>query len=334
MTQLDIIITNGWATLIGIAIALCLLYFFGLFRDIAKERDNFQQNYKDNENKIREQELLMQKKDAELKVYYQSWALEELDKFKKNEIFQIQKNAEEHYLKAAGVLLQQWKVENEMKIRQDAINRSYSVNLGKISEHLIPFHADFYSKFNPQDTRFIGSPIDLIIFDGHSEKKEDVTIYIAEIKTGNSRLTKTQQNIKNAVLKKQIVWVEINPDVSPSLKIFSPADETENDNIISEINKLDNTNKKKTKKTPEEISELILSLKIPINKEDNKAEKPTIEEDIKTLDRNVQNLINKGADDLDEIFKSIKKEPAYTRLSTNKDYDINVYEKNLRKLFE
>lgn len=313
MTHLDIIITSGWLTIIIVGLLIVLIY---LYNSLKAKSD-----------------LIIQKKESDLKVTYQKWALEELDKYKQNEIQQIHKNSEEHYLKAANVLLEQWKVDNEIKIRQDAINRSYSVNLGKISEHLIPFHADFYSKFNPQDTRFIGSPIDLIIFDGHSEKKDDVTIYMAEIKTGNSRLTKTQQNIKNAVLKKQIVWVEINPDISPSLKIFSPLTETDN-NIVSEINKLDTVSKKSNKKSPEEISELIEQLKIPVTTEEKFAEKPTIDDDIKTLDKVVQNLINKGAEDLDEIIVSIRKEPAYTRLSTNKHYDINVYEKNLRKLLE
>lgn len=82
--------------------------------------------------------------------------------------------------------------------------------MGKITEHLIPFHINF--PFNPKDVRFIGSPIDLIVFDGCSEKKDDIIIYIVEIKTGNSKMTELQKKIKAAVINGKIRWQEINPD--------------------------------------------------------------------------------------------------------------------------
>jgi predicted Holliday junction resolvase-like endonuclease len=203
MITLDIIITVGWFTII------CIILFFVLFGLISsalssdKERNSLRQ-------KLKENEILMQKNDAELKVQYQNWALTELEKFKQNEILKVQKTAEEQAINAASVILQKWKIENEAYIRQDAINRSYAVNLGKITEHLVPFHLKF--PFNPKDVRFIGSPIDLIVFDGHSEKNDDIVIWIVEVKTGNSRLTEGQVKIKKAVQNAQIRWYEINPD--------------------------------------------------------------------------------------------------------------------------
>jgi len=155
---------------------------------------------KEQDVKLKEQYLVFSKKEADLKVSYQNWALSELEKFKNTEISN-----------AAGVMLQRWKIENEAAIRQDAINRSYSVNLGKITEHLIPFHINF--PFNPKDARFIGSPIDMIVFDGHSDKKDDIIIYIVEIKTGNSKLTDIQKKIKEATINGNIRWIEINPDL-------------------------------------------------------------------------------------------------------------------------
>jgi predicted Holliday junction resolvase-like endonuclease len=150
------------------------------------------------------------KRELELKINYQNWAIQELEKFKLSELENLKKTIEENAIKAADNLLQEWKVENEIRIRQDAINRSYSVNLGKITEHLLPFHIKF--PFNPKDVRFIGSPIDLIVFDGYADKKEEIEICIIEIKTGNSKLTEIQNKIKTAVLKGNIRWAELNPD--------------------------------------------------------------------------------------------------------------------------
>ena len=79
--------------------------------------------------------------------------------------------------KEAEASLQQWILDNGQRLRDDAVKRSMAVNLGKITEHLIPFSAQFTEReFNPQDARFIGSPIDLILFDGVASKKPEVTI--------------------------------------------------------------------------------------------------------------------------------------------------------------
>lgn len=208
MILLDITITTGWLIAIGVVAAILIYNLF----DTSREKDKANQ-------KLREMELQMKTNDAELKVTYQKWALDELEKFKQTEISKVQKTAEEQYREAALVLLQRWKIEEEAKIRQDAINRSYSVNLGKITEHLVPFHASFLSQFNPKDARFIGSPIDLIVFDGSADKRDDLVIYFVEVKTGNSRLTGIQQKVRDAVLNGQIRWAEINPDNAIPIEI-------------------------------------------------------------------------------------------------------------------
>jgi len=55
--------------------------------------------------------------------------------------------------------------------------------LGKITEHFIPYLPMF--KYNPKDARFIGSPIDFIVFDGLSEG-EIRKIVLVEVKAGKS----------------------------------------------------------------------------------------------------------------------------------------------------
>jgi predicted Holliday junction resolvase-like endonuclease len=196
---MEITITSGWSIIIGITLLIILWNFYTTIKD----KNRLQ-------NKLTETESSFKVKQAELKVSSQQWAIAEFEKFKQNEITQIESTAKKNALSAATVVLQEWKVENESSIRLDAINRSYAVNLGKITEHLIPFHINF--PFNPKDARFIGSPIDLIVFDGYSDKRDDLLIYFVEIKTGKSKLTEIQQKVKKAVLKGNIRWSEINPN--------------------------------------------------------------------------------------------------------------------------
>ncbi len=160
-------------------------------------------------NRLREQTLIFEKRVAELRSSYQHWAAEQLEQFKNTETNRIRQEAHELAQKEAVLLLDQWKTTNEASIRKDAILRSRSVSLGKITEHLVPFHSSF--PFNPKDARFIGSPIDIIVFDGLAEKKDKIALYIIEIKTGNSRLSGIQYKIKEAVLNGDVHWLEINP---------------------------------------------------------------------------------------------------------------------------
>jgi predicted Holliday junction resolvase-like endonuclease len=60
--------------------------------------------------------------------------------------------------------LECWKAGASEEIRKDAVNRSRSTLKGKIAEQIAPMLPEFL--YNPADARFIGSPVDYIIFDG------------------------------------------------------------------------------------------------------------------------------------------------------------------------
>ena len=49
------------------------------------------------------------------------------------------------------------------------------------------------------------------MFDGYADKKDQIQIYLVEIKTGNSKLSEIQKKIKASVLNGNIRWAEINP---------------------------------------------------------------------------------------------------------------------------
>ncbi len=99
--------------------------------------------------------------------------------------------------------LQQWKTEYEQEIRKDAVERSGSVTLGKVTEHLAPYFADFVSRFNPRDARFLGTPIDLIVFDGLDEGNLKQIVFV-EVKTGKSSLSHREKQVRDVVQAKMV----------------------------------------------------------------------------------------------------------------------------------
>ncbi len=99
--------------------------------------------------------------------------------------------------------LQVWKIEFEKEIRKDAIERSGQVTLGKVTEHFAPYFADFLSKYNPRDARFLGTPIDLIVFDGLDEGNLRQIVFV-EVKTGKSTMTARERQVREIVEAKMV----------------------------------------------------------------------------------------------------------------------------------
>ena len=139
----------------------------------------------------------------------------QLTKWRSEELENLKTQMQDVLSKEATVQLEQWKVDAEKTIRQDAISKSQSVTMGKMTEHIVPYLPGF--GFNPSDARFIGSPIDLIVFDGLDEDCLKKIVFI-EIKSGNSTLSPRERWVRDAILAKNIEWrqVKVNlegPDV-------------------------------------------------------------------------------------------------------------------------
>jgi predicted Holliday junction resolvase-like endonuclease len=104
--------------------------------------------------------------------------------------------------------LEVWKLETAGVIRKDSVNRSRSTLKGKIAEQMAPVLPDF--GFNPADARFIGSPVDYIIFNGLTrvadDREDEIQIVFMDVKKGNGTLTRTQRLIKQAVEKRSVAW--------------------------------------------------------------------------------------------------------------------------------
>ena len=89
--------------------------------------------------------------------------------------------------------------------RQDAIARSRAVLAGNFSEQLAPYLPNF--PFNPSECKFIGKPVDFIVFHGLDEKNVTGVSFV-EVKSGKAKLSGTEKTVKDAIDKGNVNWVD------------------------------------------------------------------------------------------------------------------------------
>jgi predicted Holliday junction resolvase-like endonuclease len=96
-----------------------------------------------------------------------------------------------------------WQREKEAGQRQ-AIAQSRAVLGGKFTEQMTPYLPQF--KYDPTEARFIGSPIDMVVFPGLAGG-DPTEIVIMEIKTGvNCQLTPQERKIRQLVEDGMVRW--------------------------------------------------------------------------------------------------------------------------------
>ena len=89
--------------------------------------------------------------------------------------------------------------------RREAILKSRAVLGGQFSEQLAPFLPDF--KHLPTECRFVGKPIDLLVFKGMDDKNINEVVFV-EVKSGKSKLSTVEKKLKEAIEKKKVRWEE------------------------------------------------------------------------------------------------------------------------------
>ena len=107
--------------------------------------------------------------------------------------------------------LERWKIECTNAIRKDSVNRSRSTLKGRISEQMAPLLPEF--PYSHADARFIGNPIDFVVFDGYTKVKDEdgdsISIVLVEVKKGKGKLTREESLIKRAVEEGRVSWQTI-----------------------------------------------------------------------------------------------------------------------------
>ncbi len=95
-----------------------------------------------------------------------------------------------------------WAGERQKAVR-DAIGKSRAVLGGKFTEQMAPFLPDF--SYDPTEARFIGSPIDFIVFPGLSSG-DPREVVIMEVKSGNSALSPQEKKIQALIENGMVRW--------------------------------------------------------------------------------------------------------------------------------
>lgn len=167
--------------------------------------------------------------DAEWKL-----KIESLANTYKNHILQIQKDNEIN----TKNLVHGWELKysadlSEIKgliqsaekyMRYDAIRRSKRTLLGKLWEQVSPYLPKF--PFRPSDMKFLGSPIDFIIFDGASEEDIKQVVFL-EIKSGDSKLSPQEKKLKQVIENGKVYWKMFNVEKPEEVRIQEEEDKNE-----------------------------------------------------------------------------------------------------------
>ena len=143
---------------------------------------------------------LEKQSQGKAELLHRDWAQKEEKKIREDADAKTELRANE----IAELHIRDWKQKEEKKIRKDAISRSVAVIKGKVTEHIIPFFPDF--KYNPKDARFMGTPVDFVIFDGLNEGKL-TKIVLVEVKTGKTaNLSNRERMVRNCIENKNVAY--------------------------------------------------------------------------------------------------------------------------------
>lgn len=121
----------------------------------------------------------------------------------------------DQFEETATAKLKEWEatelVQAVEKARQDSLDKQRYVVKGKVGEQMAPLFPEFAERYDPADARFIGSPVDYIIFDNMSQVVEGadlpLEIVLLDVKTGEkAALTTIQRRIRDAVGAKRVRW--------------------------------------------------------------------------------------------------------------------------------
>jgi predicted Holliday junction resolvase-like endonuclease len=112
--------------------------------------------------------------------------------------------------------------------RRDSVQRSRSSLKGQIAEQMAPLLPGF--RYLPADARFLGDPIDYVVFNGYSALRDaggdaaEMEIVLLEVKQGGSALTSFQKGIALSVEKGRVRFeiLRIAADGSLETQVWRP----------------------------------------------------------------------------------------------------------------
>jgi predicted Holliday junction resolvase-like endonuclease len=102
----------------------------------------------------------------------------------------------------------EWEGRKIGEIVRARLKASRAVLGGLVSEQMAPLLPGF--PFDPGDCRFIGKPVDFLVFKGMNQKNISEVIFL-EVKTGASKtLNDQEKRLRDAVQSGRVRWVEFD----------------------------------------------------------------------------------------------------------------------------
>jgi predicted Holliday junction resolvase-like endonuclease len=90
-----------------------------------------------------------------------------------------------------------------VEARRESVQKSRSTLKGQIAEQLAPLLPGF--RYRPADARFLGDPVDYVVFSGYSDVRDEgadgsaLEVVLLEVKQGSSALSPFQKAIARSV---------------------------------------------------------------------------------------------------------------------------------------
>jgi predicted Holliday junction resolvase-like endonuclease len=106
----------------------------------------------------------------------------------------------------AALYMLWWKARYTRRVRHDAVQRSQAVTAGMVLEQVVPYLPEF--PFNPKDARFLGSPVDFVVFDGLNDGQVRGIVFV-EVKSAGSDLSTRERRVRDAVQAGRVSWREM-----------------------------------------------------------------------------------------------------------------------------
>ena len=214
-------------TIILIIISLIIGYLIGKWV-VSKQK------FEDREARLKaewKERIANLEKDYEIKLEKGKSFLEKIKEENKTQLEKLSKEWQVKYIQDIEELKKLFK-NSEKIIKAKSVSGSRRSLVGKFIERFIPFLKKI--PYEPSDMHFLGQPVDYIVFQGLHEDKIERVIFV-EVKTGQSKLTKREKSLKEAIEKKKVSWKQINIDTAED---NTPDKEMENeDTSINELYK-------------------------------------------------------------------------------------------------
>ncbi|RYY78555.1 MAG: endonuclease [Moraxellaceae bacterium] len=119
--------------------------------------------------------------------------------------------------------IQQLQLEQQEAIQRavkKSLNTSRATIKGRVAEQFAPLLPEF--EYLPSDAKFLGDPVDYVIFDGYTDWRdgnlpsEAIEVILMDIKSGQARLSKGQLAIAEAIKQGRVRFETLRIDTPDS----------------------------------------------------------------------------------------------------------------------